>query len=211
MALAKSGEGAKQPFVPTEAWLEAFTCQMSEPTFYDRMWRYAKRRGQLVAFVRDVDPDAYGTELVQDIIDDTLEGRIRWDPHRVDLRKHVRDAIKSRSRHHYCRALRQKHIPLDDRRGKRLLDEQVAAAHRESPLEKAERVEAATEIIETIGTHFESDVEVRRLLAAYEQGLTSRAEILEVAGLTKLQYDAARKRLDRWLAELPQQLTLRSK
>src|SRR4051812_3726014 len=110
MALSNRGRADKVPFIPSEDWLEAFTSQMNDPAFYDAAWRYAERRGRMLAHVRKLEIEPYALDLVQDIIDDTLEGAIAWDPKRVGLLKHVRDAIKSRSRHDYLRACRRRHV-----------------------------------------------------------------------------------------------------
>ncbi len=205
MALSNTGRAEKVPFVATEEWLHALTEQMSDPAFYDAAWRYAERRGRMVEHVQKLDPEAYGLELVQDIIDDTLEGTIVWDPKRVTLIKHVRDAIKSRSRHDYIRAYRRRHISLAGR-GERQLEHQVAISHRETDVEQAERRQSASEVIDRIRETAAGDIEVERILDAIEQGAAVRAEILHIAGLTKLQYDAARKRLDRLIETLPSQL-----
>ncbi len=197
----------KPPFVPSESWLEAFTQQMSEPAFFNAMWRYGERRGRMLLSARKVDPEAYAIELVQDIIDDTLEGRIAWDPDRVTLRKHVRDAIKSRSRHHYRRAIKQRHCALDEG-GAAALDTMAATTHRETELEKAERLRCATALLDLIRSHVEGDADVCLLLDALEGGAYSRAEILEAVPLTTLSYDAAKKRLDRVIELLPNQLTV---
>lgn len=203
-ALQKRGEGAGPPFVPPEEWIEAFTRQMSERSFHDAMWRSAESFGYRLAHVRKVDPDAYAVELVQDILDDTLEGKIAWDPARVSLRKHVRDAIKSRARHEYRRALKRRHASLDEG-GEAMLDDLAATEH-ENEVEKAERKQFAVTIVDTLQVRAAGDPEVVLVLRAIEQGAETRSEILEVVSLTKLQYDAARKRLDRLIEDLPNQL-----
>lgn len=203
-ALSKAAGGAKPPFVPSETWLAELQKQMLEPTFFDACWRYAERRGRWLSHVRKVDPDAFAMEIVQDIIDDTLRGQISWDPARVTLRKHVLDAVRSRARHQYRRALRRRHHSLDDG-GEAMLDDLAVRDH-EDALEKAQRLQAAAEVVATIRKRAAGDVEVLLLLEAFEQGATSRAEVLHEAELTKLQYDAARKRLDRLLETLPHSL-----
>lgn len=211
MALRTTGDSARAPFVPSEQWIEAFTSQVTAEDFHDAMWRYAERRGRMVQHLRKLDPEAYARDLVQEILDDTMYGRIAWDPVRVDLRKHVYDAIKSRSRHHYRRALRLRHFSLAEARTNRLVDEASIAGTLETELERAERLESITAVVAAVRERAGDDVEVQRLLDAYEQGIANRSKILEVAGLTKLQYDAGRKRLDRLLEELPSQLINRAR
>lgn len=211
MALRITGGTAKAPFVPSEDWIEAFTAQMDDPEFHHAVWRYAERRGRMVGHARKLDPDLYATELVQDILDDTLQGAIAWDPARVSLKKHVYDAIKSRSRHHYLRAIRLRHLSLDDDFTARLVDEQTAIYTRETEIEKAERLQSVASVIDLVRERVADDPEMQRIFDAYDRGCVSRAEILEVAGLTKLQYDAARKRLDRLIEELPSQLITRAR
>ncbi len=196
------GEGRAQTFVPTEAWIEAFTEQVADADTYEAMKRYGIRRGLMLANVRKIEPAAYAVEIVQDIIDDTLEGRIAWDPDRVSLRKHVLDAIKSRSRHAYRKALREVHVSLEDL-GERVLDAQVATRTRENEAELADRKRAMSSIFAIIRERTHDDVEVQLLLDAYERGAEERASVLSLGTLTKLQYDAARKRLDRLIETLP--------
>jgi len=202
MVLLKGGEGQKPPFTPSEQWLEEFTKQLSAEGFYDKLFRYAKRRARLVAFVRQIDPDGYATDLVANVIDDTVEGRLSWDYKRCDLRKHVRDHVKSRSRHEYVRGCKKRTLGLADPRAVRMLDE-LAASEPETGPEKAARIESANQIVDAIHTRAAGDPEVKLLLEAYERGAETRAEVLEMVTLTKLQYDAARKRLDRMIDELP--------
>lgn len=203
MVERKPGGTGGGPFVPSEAWIEAFEHQVATPTFFDAMWRYAERRARMLAHVKKVH-EGYAAELVQDVLDDTLEGRIAWDPLRVTLAKHVMDAVKSRSRHHYRQACRRRHHSLDSG-GEAMLDE-VAASERENEAERAERTRGTAAILGLIRDRAGEDVEVGLLLDAYEHGAHTRSEVLAVVALTKLQYDAARKRLDRLIEELPNQL-----
>jgi hypothetical protein len=207
MAIAKWGAEGKPPFVPTEEWIEAFERQLDD-SLYDAAWRYAGRRAAFVGRVRKID-EGYAQGLVADIIEDTLAGVISWDPERVELRKFVLDAIKSRTRHDYLRARRQRHFSLDDG-GMAALD-RVAALEHETEPEKAERLQAVDATIAAVRTAAADAPDVLRLLDAYENGAETRAEVLQMTGLTKLQYDAARKRLDRILEDLPAQLAAQTR
>jgi len=176
----------------TEEWIEAFEAQYAVGGFEEKMKRYARVRARMVARAgRRVD-ELYARELVQDAIDDTIEGTIVWDPARVTLEKHLLDAIRSRTRHDYVRALKFRH---------RGIDEQAHVA--DSPHEQLALIELAERTLAELRQLAARDHDVLRLLDAYAEGATKKIEVMRVAGLTSRRYEAARKRLQRLVRELP--------
>ena len=176
----------------TEEWIEAFEAQFAVTGFEEKLKRYARVRARMVARAgRRVD-ELYARELVQDAIDDTLEGTIAWDPARVSLEKHLIDAIRSRSRHDHVRALRFRHHAIDER-----------ARGGECPHERLAVIELAERTLAELRQLAARDHDVLRLLAAYAEEATKKAEVMRVCDMSSKRYEAARKRLQRLVRELP--------
>jgi DNA-directed RNA polymerase specialized sigma24 family protein len=182
--------------------VDQFEQQLSRPHLVELLEVYARQRARLVARYRTIDEHSYAADLVQDVIVDTWAGVLAWDPARVDLKGHVRRAIKSRSRHAYLRAKRRPHQTLD-------LDEPPIAAEiveHEARREREDLRRRATAIIEALRELAAGDREVLLLIEAYEAAVSKRAEVLELTGLTMRQYKAARERLTRLRDSLPHDL-----
>jgi hypothetical protein len=90
---------ARAPCVPSEAWIDAFEKQSNAKGFEERLKRFARMRANMVAHSGRRIDEFYVRELVQNAIDDTLEGVLAWHPERVTLDKHLLDSIRSRTRH----------------------------------------------------------------------------------------------------------------
>jgi hypothetical protein len=174
----------------TEEWIEAFEAQLSVKGFEEKLKRYARVRARMVAHAgRRVD-ELYARELVQDAIDDTLEGIIAWDPGRVSLEKHLLDAIRSRSRHDFVQATKFRHSCVDEH-----------ARIDDSTLERVDLASVTGRVLTALRAV--GDPDVLRLLDAYIQGATKKVDVMRVSGLTSKRYEAARKRLNRLVLQLP--------
>jgi hypothetical protein len=191
------GEGGEQAFVPTREWVQAFRAQW-QPELIEAAHRYARTQARKVALLRPIDA-SYAAELVQDIVGDTVLGVIAWDPGRVPLKKHVLDAIKSRTRHAYVQALKFRAVRID-----KYVDEaeRALAASRASEGD----ADVTRTALRTIRDLAHDDREVILLLDAYEQLVTKRFDVLKLTKLTSKQYDAARHRLKRLVDQLPASL-----
>lgn len=207
MAAIKKGDGRRDEtqFVPTEDWIVAFEVQFSERDFGEYAKRYARSRARLVAHAgRNVD-ELYARELVQDVLDDTLEGVLAWDPARVSLKKHVLDAIKSRTRHDYVQALRFKHESFDTNvPSATLLAAETALG--EQQVEQAQLVEAAAAVVDALRSIAAQDPDVLVLIDAYSQDATKKIDVMRVTGFSSKRYEAARKRMRRLVRQLPEEL-----
>jgi hypothetical protein len=131
------GGGEETPFVPTHEWLDAYMAQ-GTPELIEAAERYARMQSIKVGLVRHVDGN-YAEELVQDILDDTFFGVIAWDPERVSLKKHVYDAIKSRTRHAYVHSLKFRALRMDVSRTALAAAEAALASSAEMTATRARR------------------------------------------------------------------------
>ncbi len=190
-------------FVPTEAWIDAFEAQACVHGFEEKLLRFARRRAAMVAHAGRRIDELYARELVQDALEDTLEGVLAWDPERVTLDKHLYDAIRSRTRHDYVQAQRFPHHAFDATDAPRALSAAVEtslASQRGSSSELAMAAERAVTEIRRIAA---ADADVLRLLDAYAAGATKKVDVLQVSDLTSKRYEAARKRMQRLVLQLP--------
>jgi hypothetical protein len=194
-----------ESFQCSEAWKKAFAAQCIEQ-LYDVARRFAARRAAVVGWCGGAADDYYVRELVANVISDTAAGILRWDPAAQSLEAHVLDAISRRSNHDCSRALRYRHEPFEafDLEAPGALIEEVEAKLADAvpglwfglELDPTERIQRLRELAEP------DDVHVSRILDAFEAGNATKSDIMRFAGLSGLEYDAARKRLTRLAAKL---------
>lgn len=207
MAEAKYKEGRVQP-IHSEKWIQAFNAKLDDPTFGESMLLYARSRTQMVSWARQVeDTLAYAEDLVNGIVCDTLAGVLTWDPDRVSLEKHFYDAIKSRSRHAYRRALKHSSI---DRVSKseleRCLGVERIVEQPEASLQRQDLSRIKEEVVSAVRALAGPDFEVLLLLEAYEQQIVRPRDLRQFTQLSQPRLRAARKRLDRLVQKLPREL-----
>lgn len=194
-----------ESFHRSEAWKEAFAAQCTKQ-LYDVARRFAARRAAVVGWCGGANDDYYVRELVANVIGDTADGILRWDPAAQSLEAHVLDAISRRSNHDCSRALRYRHEPFEafDLEAPHALIEEVEAKLAEAApgrwfeleLDPTERSQQLRELAEP------DDVHVSRILDAFEAGNATKSDIMRFAGLSDREYDAARKRLTRLATKL---------
>jgi hypothetical protein len=189
------------PFCPTEEWIEAYAKQCTNALRLD-LKVYAKRRARGVGRAGRYVDETYVEDLVADALADTLLGVVAWEHTKKTLHQHAEDVIKFRTRHDRDRAKKYKHDRLDvprSREEKRLLE--VSLAH-DQAANTAESMIAATEVIEQLRQLAGDDELVLRYLDAIVDGATSRAEIMEFAGMSAKTFRNTRDRLDRIVQRL---------
>lgn len=201
MTTQKGGGGSRTVFERTPAWSDEFEAQLGRPGFFEEVRIYARNRAKLVARYRRID-DNYAEELLEDVLGDTFEGRTPWDPSRVDLKKHVRDTIKYRSRHHYKRARAAPHISIDKAGAHDRLELEIT----EHEQERIRVQRTADESVAELRVLATGDPEVLMLLDAYQRRDLKKADVLMSTGLSSRQYAAARARLHRLRHRLPSHL-----
>jgi len=132
-------------------------------------------------------------ELVADVIGDTYEGTLTWDPDHVPLRKHVCAHVKQRVRS--ARRVARMHTSLPE-----VSDEmaQVATATAAS-VDTEPGVDPADVpvLLDELRHRATEDPEVLTLLSLYERGITRKARILAL-GMSDAQYRNTRRRLLRF-------------
>jgi len=195
-------EGSEAPFVPSEEWIEAFEAQANDK-LYERLKRSAGLRGRMVAHSgRHVD-QFYVEELVQDALDDTFMGVLRWEPAQCSLELHLRGAIKSRSRHDFKHASDYRSARLDpdnDSRGTMVEVERSLA--READARNA-LATITDDVLDQLRTLAGRDQEVVQLVEVYKTRIWKKVDVMTETGWSSKRYEAARKRLIRLVKQLP--------
>ncbi|HEY4177986.1 MAG TPA: hypothetical protein VGM90_14160 [Kofleriaceae bacterium] len=203
-AIGESDQQEATVFVPSEEWIDAFERQSSAKGFEERLKRFARMRANMVARSgRRVD-ELYTRELVQDALDDTLEGILSWDPERVTLDKHLMDSIRSRTRHDFVHATRFPHASFDvnDAPRSQVVEVERALAAANDDAHHARVVSAAQRTVSELRGLAASDADVLRLLDAFEAEATKKVDVLRISGMTSKRYEAARKRMQRLVLQL---------
>lgn len=204
-AIAETDRNKGAPFVPSEEWIDAFERQSNAKGFEEKLKRFARMRANMVAHTgRRVD-EFYVRELVQDAIDDTLEGVLAWHPERVSLDKHLLDSIKSRTRHDYVQATNFPHHSFDAASASPSLMAEIenSLATDGSATASAEISSAAERAVTELRRIATNDADVMRLLDAYVAESVKKNDVMRVSSLTSKRYEAARKRLHRLVLQLP--------
>lgn len=204
-AIAETDHDQETLFVPSEEWIDAFERQSNAKGFEEKLKRFARMRANMVAHAgRRVD-DFYVRELVQDAIDDTLEGVLAWHPERVSLEKHLLDSIRSRTRHDFVHAQNFPHYSFDAASASASLmaDVESSLAAEGSATASTEVSSAAGRAVTELRRIAASDADVLRLLDAYVDDAVKKVDVMRVSGMTSKRYEAARKRLHRLVLQLP--------
>ena len=185
--------------------LEAFERGLTEPVM-ERLLSYAKRRVAMLARfgVRRTPDDA--RMMVQDVITDTLTRVVAWDPNRVELETHLRLVMKTRSLNRLKQVKRVPHKSMEDSQDGEQTVAAVSAAATFLPHISLEIGEVAAGVMSSARALAGTDDAVLAILSAYEAGCSERAEVMARAGLGVSAFVNARRRLDRLLAGLPDEL-----
>jgi hypothetical protein len=175
--------------------------QAAEPRTLKVVFGYARKRVFLLRKFGvgvDLDPD----DLVDQVILDTVRGRLTWNPDAVALSTHLCGAIRGRTSKLLTR--RKPTAPEEE------IDETLAA--RTPNADPTGELAALREVVHKIKMHLfyaataKNDEGVQLLLMAYEEGVEGRSAIGEATGLSPNDVTNARKRLDRLIKELPPEL-----
>lgn len=167
-----------------------------------RVERYAARRIQGLDKAGFAVDDYAARELVQDALHDTVTGVIHWDHTRKQLDAHLLDILQVRTKRLRRKAERYRHLSLsaqssDDASAQ---DEIDAALVEQAPRRSVSSY--AAEVMAELRELAASDELVLRMLDAFDQGASKRAEVIQTAKFSLVQYHNARRRLDRLVARL---------
>ena len=146
----------------------------------------------------DLDQD----DLVNQVIVDTIRGRLTWNPDGVALSTHLCGAIRGRTSKLLTR---RKPAAAED-----AIDD--ALAEREPESDPTGELAALRDVVSKVTDHLfraateKGDEAVQLLLMAYEEGVEGRSAIGDATGMTPDDVTNARKKLDRLVAKLPPEL-----
>ncbi|MGN6105488.1 MAG: hypothetical protein ACTHU0_10320 [Kofleriaceae bacterium] len=174
--------------------------------------RYAEQRARMVRHSGRPcpRPSEYARELVQDAYTDTWVGDLAWDPQRCSLVRHLRTAIKTRTRKEIEKAPR--YVSLDAKTVNENHERGVQAAIVESLFAPSGDVSSVlmpalvARVCHELQQATLRDRACVALVDAWQRGLVERDEIMKATGLNESAYDRARKRLVYASADLTSEL-----
>lgn len=176
--------------LPCEETISAVLAALEDQDTSRKALLYAKRRcATLQAMGIDADP----TDLVQQVIVDTLSGTLSWKPEACALATHLIGTIKSRTNklRVRCREFLNRGEQPDG-----------ATLHPESQLEAANvwvRIRDAL----LLDAQNNKDDEVSYVLLAFDDGIHKTEAICEETGLSPEQVKNAKRRMQTLLDALP--------
>lgn len=175
-------------------WEIAFKAAIAEPRFYKALRRFAGNHARRAH--RRAIGDGYADDLVQEAIELTWRGIRRWDPAAMDLAGHLRSVIRSCAGHAAHHFARFRHVRLDEI--PRVADPKAG----ENYLLRRR----ARDALAAVRRLADDDPGVQLLLDAFQSGYFHRDQVIEFTGFTRLEYEAARKQLDRMRDDIPNKL-----
>lgn len=178
------------PHLPTSGhWIEPEMLEVFEqqltPDAARRLLELATRRTAMLRAAGVAVEADEARLLVLDAIAETLAQLAYWRPGEDPLSLHLRGVVKRRSWARLARERQSEH-----------------GAPPQEPASRALRV--MQQVIARLDRDCPEDAAVRLLLEAFCQGAAVREEILARTHLSEAEYEAARRRLDRLLAMLPE-------
>ena len=184
---------------PEQLWRTQFDKQVTN----EMMERVLK---QTIALVRRVERKTpWRDQQTEDdrlhtAIAKTLAGKLRWDPARVDLERHLIGAIAGDISHEIEHATNFPHTSLDeDRTDAEDLERETSialAGSRETKSEVPKRVWWSAAMDE-FRKHADGDAGVLAIIDAYDHEKFTRRAVMEHTGMNARQYHAAYQRLMR--------------
>jgi hypothetical protein len=139
-------------------------------------------------------------DRLNNILMKLLDGRLTWDPDRVNLEGFLLWAISREITHELRHAANFRHVSIDDEaRNQERLDEDASealAAQRESKREVP--VEPCWSLfLREMKKYAGGDLGVLAIVDAYAKRATTRAEVMKLTGMSKAAYHAAYQRMMR--------------
>jgi hypothetical protein len=184
---------------PQPLWRTQFDKQLTD----NLVERVLKQATLLIRQVQRDTPwrDQLGPDdRLNNILMKLLEGKLTWDPERVNLEGLLLGAISREIAHEVRHAKKFPHVSVDDEsRNQERLEEEASdalAAQRESKHE--EPVEPCWSLfVREMRKHAAGDVGVLAIVDAYAKRATTRAEVMKLSGISKTAYHAAYQRMVR--------------
>jgi hypothetical protein len=184
---------------PQQLWRTQFDKQLTDVL----VERILKQTTSLIRQVQRDTPwrDQLGPDdRLNNILMKLLDGKLNWDPDRVNLEGFLFWAISREITHEVRHAKTFPHVSIDDEsRNQEQLDEEaseVLGAQRESKRE--EPVEPCWSLfVREMRQRAAGDVGVLAIVDAYAKRVTTRAEVMKLTGMSKTAYHAAYQRMVR--------------
>jgi hypothetical protein len=187
--------------------------QQATPSLLDKLYRVTRARMRAYADrksdVQDTDVD----EMVMTILSDTLDGTLLWHYETKPLLQHVIDAARyrvrdaARKRWRRCGDAPAEIVENEDGGDASLSDRLVAGPRPEHAAVAVARCEIADQLVADLRIRIAGDRELEQFFnAMVNEGALTRAEIMEVTGMTARQYANARSRLTRIVLQLPPEI-----
>lgn len=190
---------------PQQLWRTEFNKQATAKTM-EAVYKYTQSIiRQVEMHVRKRDPQSVD-ERVQAAILGTLEGRLTWNPGRIDLARHLMSVIKTAITNDIRHAKRFPEVSVDDDAiNQDELDAEVTDALAAQRKQADEGAIAArfSESITQLRVLAAQDKAVLLVLEAYGSGCIEKNEVLAATGISSRTYHNARQRLVRLAKKLP--------
>ena len=208
----KNDDDSKVEFEPTPEFLAEFERQAKREGL-EGVYRYAGARVPMVERAGGRSDAAYSEELVQDALGDTVMGVVRWDPEKRTLAQHLMRTIRGRTKNEALRLRHFQHRALIDRDDEEASDVEPVAEEAAfivedprpaTPFQRA----IAAEVIAELRKRAADDSGVLKMIAAFEEGASSREEVMRMTGMSAATYRNVRRRLATLVAKLPTTLRL---
>lgn len=197
------GRTAKTKHDP--AWVDAFEVQLTGEMTASVMI-YAKKRAEWIQRYTKRHDTLLARELCQDAISDTFSGDVKWDPSKVPLEVHLKRTIRSRS------AARVEHLIQfpEDRVGTLKLEMETKISRAMETGHSNDLTSYVDEIVAKLYELASDDTEVIEILECFANGKVERSDVMRATGMDKLVYHNARRRMVRFVEDLPNDLRERA-
>ena len=193
-----SGEGRQPP----QDVLDALEAAVQDDRVLDMIVGYTRKLLLRLGFSSE---DADVTELVWDAVSDTATGVRTYNPNAVAASTHIIGVVRNRVRDRLNRENIARMVPLVEEGKTGGVPKPPSTEDAEKLVERRDLIRRGLEALTKMAKESD-DGEVLDLLAAFELGITRRADLAEATGMSVQGVTNAKKRLERMVDKLPQQL-----
>jgi hypothetical protein len=203
---------ARPPIPPAPEVLDRLRIELNDELL-ERVRRYACQRvgAKRLADIACFDTDDEAENMAAEAATLTVIGHRTWNPS-VPLFEHLCGVVRSVSSDQIAHQHLYRHdaigrLSLDESHGDDVALDQQLTIHNEDrarrPKAVASFADARDRVMSCLRIACRGDHHVTQLLDAYESGCEDRAEVLDCTGMSPSDYKNARRRLDRAIEALP--------
>ena len=203
---------ARPPMPPAPEVLDRLRMELNDELL-ERVKLYARQRvgAKRVAEIACFDTDDEAENMATEAATLTVLGHRTWNPC-VPLFEHLCGVVRSVSSDQIAHQHLYRHdvigrLSLDESHGDDVALDQKLTFHNEDrarrPKAVASFADARDRVMSCLRIALRGDHHVTQLLDAYEAGCEDRAEVLDCTGMSEHDYKNARRRLDRAIDALP--------